>query len=138
MMFETTIDGEGFQAKRLSNGIHEFRWHSTERAAVDLWMEYNDLLYGNTEPNKTLCFLHVIESVRFPPISYVVRKAQHLQTKYPQQPNTRSAVLFQSRFFGGFINTLQQLLNRKGKDVTRIFTLKERDKAIEWLLGEDV
>lgn len=136
-MFETNLDGEGFQTRLLSNGIHEFRWQSTERHAVDMWMEYNDMLYAQLDDNTTIHFLHVIGSAKFPPISYVVRKAQQLQAKYPQQPHTRSAILFQSRFFGGFINTLSKLLNRKSKDKTRVFSMDERDKAIEWLLGDD-
>jgi hypothetical protein len=137
IMFETNLDGEGFQTRLLENGIHEYRWQSTERGAVDMWLEYNDMLYATNGCDTTLRFLHVISSAKFPPISYVVRKAQQLQSKYPEQPATRSAILFQSRFFGGFINTLSTLLNRKSRDKTRVFSVDEREKAIDWLLGND-
>lgn len=137
-MFETNLDGDGFQVSQLSNGIHEFHWRSTERSAVDLWVEYNDLIYSHSDETDTLYFLHIIKGIKFPPISYIVRKAQQLQAKYPVQPSTRTALLFPSRFFAGFINTLTILLNRKGKDTTRVFGIDERDIAIEWLLTDNL
>lgn len=136
-MVGTEKKGEGFKAKLLNNGIHEFRWASTERHAVDLWVAYNESLYETTDPNDTLYFLHEIISTKFPPVSYIVHQAQQLQSKFPQHPKTRSVLLFQSRFFGGFINTLSQLVNRKGQDVTRVFAMDERDEAIAWLLQGD-
>jgi hypothetical protein len=126
----------GFVAKLLPNGIHEFTWTSPSREAVDVWMDYNAALYEVTKVSDTIRNLHVIQSVNFPPISYVVRKARHLQTLYPEQPNTRSAILFQSRFFGGIINTLSTMLNKKGKDITRFFSMEERDEAVAWLLSD--
>jgi hypothetical protein len=126
----------GFVAKLLPNGIHEFTWTSPSREAVDVWMDYNEALYGVTPLTTTLRYLHVVQSANFPPISYVVRKARHLQTLFPEQPSTRSAILFQSRFFGGIINTLSDMLNKKGKDVTRFFSMEEREQAIAWLLNE--
>jgi hypothetical protein len=134
IMSETNLDGGSFQVQVLSNGIHEIRWQTTERQAVDAWMDYNDMLYAKHNADDILCYLHVMTSAKFPPVTYVVRKAQQLQTKYPEQPSTRSAILFPSRFFAGFINTLSALLNRKGKDITRVFGMDERDKAIAWLL----
>lgn len=127
----------GFSAKLLPNGIHEFTWTSASREAVDVWMDYNAALYETLQTTETVRNLHTIQSVNFPPISYVVRKARHLQTLFPEQPNTRSAILFQSRFFGGMINTLSSMLNRKGKDLTRFFSMDERDEAVAWLLSDE-
>lgn len=127
----------GFSARRLNDDIHEFLWTSPSREAVDVWMEYNEALYEITDTADTLCFLHLVQTMNFPPLSYVVRKARDLQMKFPEQPATRSAILFQSKFFGGFINTLSQMLNRKGKDQTRFFGMDERKQAIEWLLGNE-
>jgi hypothetical protein len=133
MSFET--GKVGFAAKLLPNGIHEFTWTSASREAVDVWMDYNAALYETKAVTDMLRYLHVVQSVNFPPISYVVRKARHLQTKFPEQPNTRSAILFQSRFFGGLINTMSSMLNRKDKDVTRFFSMDEREEAVAWLLS---
>ena len=126
----------GFVAKALPNGIHEFTWTSPSREAVDVWMDYNEALYEVTPITNTLRYLHVVKTANFPPISYVVRKARHLQTLYPEQHSTRSAILFQSRFFGGIINTMSDMLNKKGKDITRFFSMEEREEAIAWLLNE--
>ena len=134
MMFDE--QQPGFTFAQLDNGIHEFHWNSTERVAVDDWMQYNDDLYARTSIDQTLYFLHIINSTRFPPLSYVIRKARYLQMKYPKQPSTRSAILFHSRFFSSMFNTMSNMLNRKGKDVTRFFLMNERDEAIGWLLEE--
>jgi len=127
----------GFAARRLENDIHEFTWTSPSRESVDVWMEYNDALYEVTDAENTLHFLHIIQTGNFPPLTYVVRKARQLQMKYPVQPDTRSALLFQSRFFGGFINTLSSMLNREGQDETRFFAIDERQEAIMWLLDNE-
>lgn len=127
----------GFSARRLKDGIHEFIWTSPSKEAVDVWLEYSDALYDVTDPQDTIYFLHIAQTMNFPPLSYVVRKARELQMKFPVQPNTRSAILFQSKFFGGFINTMSMLLNRKGKDRTRIFGMDQRDEAIKWLLSDE-
>jgi|GEM_PF-1572866 len=125
----------GFSARRLNDGIHEFLWTSPSREAVDVWLEYSEALYDVTDQDDTIYFLHIAQTMNIPPLSYVVRKARELQMKFPVQPGTRSAILFQSKFFGGFINTLSTLLNRKGKDETRFFGMDQRDEAITWLLN---
>ena len=127
----------GFAARLLDEGIHEFTWISPSREAVDVWMEYCDGLYGISSTDSTIYYLHIVQTANFPPLSYVVRKARELQQRYPEQPKTRSAILFQSRFFGGMINTLTKMLNQEGLDVTRFFGMDERDKAIEWLLSDE-
>ena len=127
----------GFAARLLDNGIHEFTWVSPSREAVDVWMEYCDGLYEISPPGSILYYLHIAQSANFPPLSYVVRKARELQLKYPNQPKTRSAILFQSRFFGGMINTLTRMLNKEGVDTTRFFSTDERERAIEWLLSDE-
>jgi hypothetical protein len=121
----------------LDDNIHEFTWTSPSREAVDVWLEYNESLYTVTNPDDTLRFMHIVQTMNFPPLSYVVRKARELQMKFPEQPYTRSAIMFQSRFFGGFVNTLASLLNRKGRDQTRFFGMDERDSAVEWLLSDE-
>lgn len=127
----------GFSARLLEDGIHEFTWLSSSREAVDVWVEYCDSLYMRCSPDDTVYFVHVIQTANFPSMSYVVRKSRELQQKYPDQPNTRSAVLFQSLFFGGIINILKRMLNIQGKDTTQFFRLDERDKALEWLLSDE-
>ncbi|MGJ3237416.1 MAG: hypothetical protein ACFE0Q_01795 [Anaerolineae bacterium] len=126
----------GFSARRVEHDIHEFVWTSPSREAVDVWLEYNESLYQVSDLTDTLCFIHIVQTMNFPPLSYVVRKARELQMKYPQHSKTRSAILFQSKFFGGFINTMSQLLNRVDEDQTRFFGIDERDQAIAWLLDE--
>lgn len=127
----------GFAVRLLDKGIHEFTWISPSREAVDIWMEYNDILYQTLASDDTAHFLHIVQSANFPPLSYVVRKARELQLKYPEQPKTRNSILFQSRFFGGMINILTRMLNKEGLDITRFFGMDERDKAIEWLLNDE-
>lgn len=126
----------GFAARFLENGIHEFTWVSSSRETVDVWMEYNDSLYNTCTPEDTLYFLHIIKTANLPSLTYVVRKARDLQEKHPEQPKTRSAILFQSRFFGGFINMLSMMLNKEGIDITKVFAMDEREQAIEWLLSD--
>jgi hypothetical protein len=127
----------GFAIRMLDDNIHEFTWISPSRESVDTWMEYCDSLYQTRKTDNTMYFLHIAQSANFPPLSYVVRKARELQLKHPEQARTRSAILFQSRFFGGMINTLTRMLNKKGLDATRIFAMDERDKAIDWLLSDE-
>lgn len=127
---------EHLQIQVLDNGIHELTWLSAARDGVDEWIRYSASLYQSHSPDDTLCFLHVVLHAQFPPMSYVMQQAWQLQRQYPQQPNTRSAIIFTSRFFGGFINTLSQLLNRKGKDLTRFFAEYERAEAMAWLLED--
>ena len=120
----------------IEDGIHELCWFSEGNDAIDAWFDYNEALYEQTSPDDTIRFLHVAQMAKFPPIAYISRKARNLQSKYAVQPKTRTAVLFKSVFFGGFINTLSGLLNRSGQDVTRFFADDERDKAIAWLIQE--
>jgi hypothetical protein len=126
----------GFSARLLHNGIHEFTWISPSREAVDVWIEYCEGLYEITPTDSTLYYIHIAQSAMFPPFSYLMRKARELQQKFPEQPKTRSAVLFQSRFFGGMVNNVTRMLNKEGLDFTRFFGMDEREQAIEWLLSD--
>ena len=99
-------------------------------------LDFRTLIKSICPTDTTIYNLHIVQSANFPPLSYVVRKARELQQRYPEQAKTRSAILFQSRFFGGMINTLTKMLNKEGLDVTRFFGMDERDIAVEWLLSD--
>lgn len=120
----------------IEHGIHEFRWFSVDRDAVDMLFDHNYALYETLSPDVVVRFLHVLDMSKSPPISYIARKTRNLQSRFPNQPKTRTAVLFKMVFFGGLINTLSRILNRSGKDVTRFFATNEREKAIAWLIEE--
>ena len=118
----------------IEHGIHELTWLSADLNAVDAWFEYNDALYQTTSPDEMLRFLHIAILPKFPSISQISRRARTLQSMYPVQPKTRTAILSKLSFWSGFINMLSGLLNRNGQDVTRFFSEDERETAIEWLL----
>lgn len=118
------------------DGIHEFTWYIADEEAVDTWINFQFALYRETKPAKPLHFLHIIQSPKFPPFTYIVRQTRRLQVHFPHHPPTRSAMLFDTRFMAGFINTMATLLNTD-KDKTYIFNDNNHADAIRWLLSDD-
>jgi hypothetical protein len=116
------------------NGVEEYIFSNTSRAAVDDLIAYLDQLYLRTP--KGAMVLQLFDSqVGFGSIAYAMQAAKALLKRHPQRPRTRTAILYKDHLALTWFAPSLRLL--PGFDfVIRLFKGEDRDKAVTWLLSD--
>jgi hypothetical protein len=116
----------------LDNGIHEFVFSETSRAAVDDFIESAREMMeaaGDSEPTPTLFDTRVGAQ----PINYVFARIRTLMKEYPTTQQGKLAMIMRPN---ALLTAVKALMSMFPKVKVRFFGPEERDDAIAWLLTE--
>lgn len=125
-----------FEHSIIEHNIHHMRWRVMNEDTLHQWAGTMRALYKQSSPDNTLLILVTTEDNNLPPISEVSRLTKELNANQPRA-KTRNAILYPKSLFVSMVSSLVRLTNVRAMDVTRIFDVTERDKAIQWLIGKD-
>lgn len=109
--------------------IHEFVMTEASRAAVDDLIATLDEINAAAVPGEVWYNL-MDSSVGVQPIAYIFGQTRDLMKRYPQQLNTRFALILPP---GPLVKGVEIMLQAFPGVQTRIFPSDKRDAAIAWL-----
>lgn len=118
------------------NGIHEIHIKAPSKAAIDGWLAIVEDIYDWARPDETLRFLLVGGSIQ-QPLRYAFARARDFAAQHPNGPYTRTAVLLEQTLIFSIVAAMARDIPTTERNVARVFTTQQRDKAIAWLLARD-
>jgi hypothetical protein len=122
--------------RKLDNGINEFVFHESSKAAIDDFFYTLEKLLRTTPSHVTLRYLvDIAQGDRAVSIVTLTQRFRRLETQIPQRARGRTAILHKP---GALITLFDNLIRTlaPSRDVTRFFPMERRDEAIRWLLAE--
>lgn len=119
-----------------TNGIHEIHLKTPMKATIDQWLEIVEEIYDWARPDETLRFLLVCGSIQ-QPLRYAYARARDFAVRHPNGPYTRTAVLLEQTLIFSIVAAMARDIPTTERNVARVFTTAQRDKALAWLLARD-
>jgi hypothetical protein len=119
---------------RHDNGIHQLTFKDSSAQAADEIFAWAEAIYAAASHEQTVLELADL-SAGLPPISYLARHVRSVHDQYARLLHVRAAFLYQSSTGMTALNTVLKLVPVNGSAV-RQFHVKDREKAIAWLLNQ--
>jgi hypothetical protein len=123
--------------RRLENGIHQFEFQESSKPAIDEFfgrLERILIETPHTETNRYL--IDVTGGDREVSIVSMSQRFRRLEAQFPHRARGRSAILHKPNVIISFFDNFIRALAPTG-DITRFFTVDQRDEAIRWLLSNE-
>lgn len=124
---------------QLDNGIQEFIFTESSRAAVDEWIRHLERIYQESlnlpadSPGRTL--IDVRQSGAMP-LSYFFQRSRQFTSTHPSPAGSVARVAGLHDANGVIVSLVQSFANLGSRDMTvAFFKGDQRDQAIAWLLN---
>ena len=117
---------------RLDNGIHEFVFTESSRAAVDEFADHIKNIHSITPTDAPpTCYLVDNSRVEAVPLAYVRSRLKDLEGYRPEGRDPSRVALLYDGFMGHIANSVLAVTLRNR---FRFFKPADRDAAMDWLL----
>ena len=128
----TTIEAIGHETT--TSGIHVVEIRDGSRFAVGALLSIMEQLY--TEPTPSNGIYILVDALKHTlPLTPTIRQVIQLERKYPVHPVVNTAVLI-NLDFAMMVDTM--LTPLRSKNQIRLFSPKDRERAMQWLLARQV
>lgn len=130
------IEKEGLVYTHYASGFHEFVFTGEGEAGLDHFFEIIKGLLSGTSGDQIIRYVVDATNTRGQgAMGELVRRFRKLEVQLGDRAAGRTAILHNGSLLLTLANTFIDTL-APDKDKTRFFDIKERDKAIQWLLSE--
>ncbi len=117
------------------NDIHEIVYRGASCEVFDDYIRFVESLYEESR-NASTALLRLLlngENAGVPPVNYIMSQLRAVYARYPDRPNSRSAVIIRDRAIASVVDTAFRMI--RAKDMVRFFLPAQREQAIQWLLA---
>jgi len=141
MTFSSTIqsanstNGSLCSHRLLSNGVHEFNFQESSRAAVNEWIDHLIHLLDASLPETILTLVVDTRQSGTLPLGYVIGKLRNIYREYEQRPLMRLAFLSETNALMVFVQMLAEIAAGSEVSTVQYHQSPTKADAIEWLLA---
>ena len=119
----------------LSNGVHEFSFQVSSRAAVNEWIEQLVPLLNTSLSDGVLPLVVDTRQSGTLPLGYVIGKLRDVYRKYNQPSLLRLAFLSENSALMAFVQMLAEMAASNETSMIQYHQSQDEGEAIAWLLA---